>query len=77
MDVIKSADWLVDMGPKVAKPEATSWRRGTPEEVASGRGEPHRALSPRLQCIIVCSGWGLCSPQPEQTMMHCEDIEES
>ncbi len=42
LDVIKTADWVVDMGPEGGSGGGLVVAAGTPEEVARRRGEPHR-----------------------------------
>jgi len=52
LDVIKTADWLVDMGPEGGDGGGTLVAQGTPEDVASGAGaagsHTARFLSPML-----------------------------
>ena len=44
LDVIKSADWLIDMGPEGGFRGGTVVAEGPPEFVATGAGEPHRPV---------------------------------
>ncbi len=44
LDVIKTADWLIDMGPEGGSRGGYVVAEGTPEQVARGGGEPHRRL---------------------------------
>ena len=44
LDVIKTADWLIDMGPEGGHRGGTVLATGTPEEVAEVAGEPHRRV---------------------------------
>ena len=47
LDVIKSADWVVDMGPEGGSGGGMVIAEGTPEQVAADRGQPHRPRSSR------------------------------
>ena len=49
LDVIKTADWIVDMGPAGGNRGGTVVATGTPEEVAAPRGELHRRV-PASRC---------------------------
>ena len=45
LDVIKTADWIIDMGPEAGEAGAASWSPGTPEQVVRprrGRGRARR-----------------------------------
>ena len=42
LDVIKTADWVIDMGPEGGSGGGRVIATGTPEDVARDRGEPHR-----------------------------------
>ena len=44
LDVIKTADWLIDMGPEGGHKGGLVLATGTPEEVAEVAGQPHRAV---------------------------------
>ena len=44
LDVIKTADWIVDMGPAGGNRGGTVVATGTPEDVAVARGELHRRV---------------------------------
>ena len=44
LDVIKQADWLVDLGPEGGEAGGEIVAVGTPEDVAAGRGVVHRAV---------------------------------
>ena len=44
LDVIKNADWVVDMGPEGGNGGGRVIAEGTPEQVAGGRGQLHRAV---------------------------------
>ena len=44
LDVIKTADWIVDMGPDGGSRGGTVVAEGTPEDVAAQPGELHRRL---------------------------------
>ena len=48
LDVIKRADWVIDLGPEAGDAGGRVVAQGTPEEVAARRGLPHRPLSPPL-----------------------------
>ena len=41
LDVIKNADWVIDMGPEGGSGGGLVVAEGTPEHVAARRGEPH------------------------------------
>ncbi len=43
LDVIKTADWLIDMGPEGGAGGGTVVGVGTPEELAGQPGQPHGA----------------------------------
>ena len=47
LDVIKNADWVIDMGPEGGSGGGLVIAEGTPEHIASVRGEPHRPLPRR------------------------------
>ena len=42
LDVIKTADWIIDLGPEGGEAGGLVVAAGTPEEVADDRREPHR-----------------------------------
>jgi len=44
LDVIKSADWLIDMGPEGGDQGGKIIATGTPEQVARKRAVAHRAF---------------------------------
>ena len=44
LDVIKTADWLVDMGPEGGSRGGTVVAEGTPEDVAAAPGQLHRPV---------------------------------
>ena len=44
LDVIKNADWIIDMGPEGGTGGGLVIAEGTPEHVAEVGGQPHRAL---------------------------------
>ena len=44
LDVIKQADWIVDLGPEGGDEGGEVIAVGTPEDVAPGRGELHRPV---------------------------------
>ena len=44
LDVIKSADWLIDIGPEGGAGGGQVLATGTPEQLAEGQEEPHRLL---------------------------------
>ena len=45
LDVIKTSDWIIDMGPEGGAGGGTVVAQGTPEDVAAVPGELHRASS--------------------------------
>ena len=44
LDVIKTADWVIDLGPEGGDGGGRVVAEGTPEDIARERGEPHRPL---------------------------------
>ena len=44
LDVIKSADWLIDLGPEGGAGGGEVLSIGTPEQLAEVRGKPHRRV---------------------------------
>ena len=44
LDVIKSADWVIDLGPEGGSGGGEIVATGTPEQVARVRGQPHRRV---------------------------------
>ena len=49
LDVIKTADWIIDMGPEGGSGGGTVVARGTPEDVAANPGSfTGRYLAPLL-----------------------------
>ncbi len=47
LDVIKCADWVIDLGPEAGDERRADRRAGTPEEVAACDGESHGNVSMR------------------------------
>ena len=47
LDVIKTSDWIIDMGPEGGVGGGTVVAEGTPEDVAANPGQLHRALPGR------------------------------
>ena len=45
LEVIKTADWIVDLGPEGGDAGGEVVAIGTPEEIAANAGELHRAIS--------------------------------
>jgi len=60
LDVIKSADWLIDLGPEGGAGGGTLVCAGTPETVAGRgrRGLVHRPVSEEVSALTVCAGCG-------------------
>jgi energy-coupling factor transporter ATP-binding protein EcfA2 len=52
LDVIKQADWIIDLGPEGGRPAARSWRWGRPR------------TSPRWRKAIRVSSSGACCRRP-------------
>ena len=46
LDVIKTADYIIDMGPEGGDKGGTVIAQGTPEQVADNRGFLHRQIYP-------------------------------
>ena len=46
LDVMKSADWIIDLGPDAGDQGGQIVAAGTPEQVAACRREPHRQGAP-------------------------------
>jgi hypothetical protein len=68
LDVVKTADWVIDIGPRAATAAGGSWRRH-----ARGRGprarEPHRPL-PRADAWAAARGGGVGSAAPAGAVHH-------
>ena len=47
LDVLKCADWLIDLGPEAEMEGGRVVAAGTPELVAATARQPHRKISPR------------------------------
>ena len=47
LDVIKTADWIVDLGPEGGEEGGHVVAVGTPEQLAQNAGLAHRPLPPR------------------------------
>ena len=47
LDVIKTADWIIDLGPEGGSGGGRDRRRGHPRARRHGRRQPHRPLPPR------------------------------
>ena len=45
LDVIKTADWIIDLGPEGGAGGGRIVAQGTPEDIVAGRRQLHRALS--------------------------------
>ena len=70
LDVIKTADWVIDMGPEGGYRGGLVVADGTPEEVAAGRRQPHRPV-PAARCSAARAGssraqvkTAACEPAP-------------
>ena len=44
LDVIKTADWVIDMGPEGGSGGGMVVAEGTPEDVAAVERQPHRGV---------------------------------
>ena len=51
LDVIKTADWIIDLGPEGGSGGGQIVATGTPEDVASERDQPH-GFVPRRRCWL-------------------------
>ena len=47
LDVVKTADWVVDLGPEGGVGGGDVVVAGTPEEVAASKRQPHRGIPAR------------------------------
>ncbi len=63
LDVIKTSDWIVDMGPEGVQVAAPSSRRAPPRGCGGHAGELHRAV-PRRDARYARAGIRAC-PEPE------------
>ena len=58
LEVIKTADWVIDMGPEGGDGGGRIVAEGTPEDVAQGEGELYGAVSARAAGAAERSGRG-------------------
>ena len=54
LDVIKQADWVIDLGPEGGEEGGELIAAGTPEEIAEVEGSLHRAFPPRVLAARGC-----------------------
>ena len=72
LDVIKTADWIIDLGPRAARAAARSWPRARPSTCHRG-GQLHRPVPPRVQPPAVVSPptvGGLSRARERNPMQH-------
>ena len=77
LEVIKSADWIIDLGPEAGDAGGEVVATGTPEEIARAETFAHRKISPRRfwgAHAVACCLWR--PAQSHDTALYADDDDE-